>query len=83
MIFYSSGDGNEYIRDGDNLIPFISGKLVTEDEKLIQKLIDNCYQYDEEERELTYSELKEKAKNMGIEGYQKMKKAELKELIGG
>jgi len=46
-------------------------------------LIDNGYQYDEEERELTYSELKEKAKNMGIEGYQKMKKAELKELIGG
>ena len=83
MIFRSGSEANLHVWDGHKLVPFVEGKLETEDKTLIDLLIAAGYEVAEEDvNELTVAELKEIAKEKGIQGYRTMKRAELLEVLG-
>ena len=75
MIFYQKG--NESITIHDEIIEFKDGKLSVTDEKTIEKLIAEGYEYEEEETEYTVKELRKIAREKGIANWGKMKKDEL------
>jgi len=94
MIFY--GDGTTGIMWGDHgIVPFVDGKLETDDPELIEKLKNSGYRSDDDgrkakpgheggqevEKEPTFGELRAEAKEKGLKGYGAMKKAELKEAL--
>ncbi len=84
MIFITKSNCNLYVWDGHKLVPFVEGKLETEDKDLIEKMLAYGYETIEKDEleELTVLELKERAKEKGVEGYRKMKRAELLEVLG-
>ena len=89
MIFYGKG----YVWDGSRVVPFVDGKLKTDNPVLIEKLKKAGYRSDDngqteqrntegqeaeaELEEKTWIELKDAAKEKGIAGYSRMKKADL------
>ena len=63
---------------------FENGVLETEDEEVINQLIERNYKYDGEYQEApTIEELREKAKELGIKSYASMKYETLIDKIGG
>lgn len=80
MIFYQKG--NESITIHDEIIEFTDGKLSVTDEKTIEKLIAEGYEYEEEETEYTVKELRKIAREKGVKDWGKMKKAELLQVLG-
>ena len=90
MIFYGKG----YVWDGSRVVPFVDGKLKTDNPVLIEKMKKSGYRSDDDGRETvegdakgqeaeteleekTWIELKDTAKEKGIAGYSRMKKADL------
>jgi glutamate synthase domain-containing protein 3 len=66
------------------LCMFENGVLETEDEEVINQLIERNYKHDGEHKEApTLEELREKAKELGIKSYASMKYETLIEKIGG
>ena len=82
MKFY----GNGIVWDAKKNKPLckIKKELETDDEYIIKELKRLGYAYEKSEEKtekvLTVAELKKIAKNKGVKGYQKMKKAELMEV---
>ena len=66
------------------LCRFENGFLETEDEEVINQLIERNYKHDGEYQEApTIEELREKAKELGIKSYASMKYETLIDKIGG
>ena len=80
MIFYQKG--NEKLMINEKAVDFIDGKIEINDEKLIEYLIADGYDYEEEETEYTVKELRKIAREKGIKDWGKLKKAELLEALG-
>ena len=92
MIFKQKG--NEMIWDGQKVVPFTDGIIETDDPAFIKVLEGAGYEGEEDgeaiqgdtegqeaEKEPTFNELRQEAKAREIEGYSKMNKMELIEVL--
>ena len=94
MKFYSDIEGNQTVVVDGKRFKFINGELETKDQNVIN-VLSKLYRSDndgrqteqgneegqEVEEEPTFPELRKQAKKASIEGYGKMKKAELIEAL--